>query len=442
MTTTLEQALAEARDTRLLRIESGARHHAGAVFTELFGDRPAVLVADANTFRAAGRDVLASFGESCPVPFVFEPGIYAEYPLVERLEARLAAEPAIAVAVGSGTINDLTKLASHRLGRPYMVVATAASMDGYTAFGASITYKGSKQTFECPAPLGVLADLDVIARAPAGMNPSGYADLLAKNVAGADWILAEAAGVETIDQPVWNTVHGCLREWVGSPAAVAANQPEALRNLLYGLMMTGLAMQAHRTSRPASGADHQFSHLWDMQHHLHKGQAPSHGFKVAIGLLASAALYECLLEMDVAGLDVDRAAAERPTLDQLEARIRELFGPGELAGKALEETRAKFIPPDRLRARLALLREGWPETRERLLRHLIPFAEAQAMLRQAGCAWKAQQIGIGPERLERSYRQAYYIRRRYTVLDLAHETRLAPAALERLFGPGGRWGKL
>src|SRR5206468_10081804 len=127
---------------------------------------------------------------------------------------------------------DLTKLAAHRLARPYMVVATAASMDGYTAYGASITTKGSKQTFVCPAPRAVLADLDVIARAPRGMNASGYADLLAKNVAGADWILAEAAGVEPIDPDVWETVQGRLRAWVGSPRGVALGDLGCLRSLV------------------------------------------------------------------------------------------------------------------------------------------------------------------------------------------------------------------
>ena len=96
----------------------------------------------------------------------------------------LESTAAIPVAVGSGTINDLTKLAAHRVNRPYMVVATAASMDGYTAYGASITASGSKQTFDCPAPRAVLADLEVIASAPPGMNASGYADLLAKIAAG------------------------------------------------------------------------------------------------------------------------------------------------------------------------------------------------------------------------------------------------------------------
>src|SRR4029077_17844815 len=105
---------------------------------------------------------------------------------------------AIPIAVGSGTINDLTKLAAHHAGRSYLCVATAASMDGYTAFGASITYQGSKQTFDCPAPAAVIADLDIICAAPGDMNAWGYADLLAKVTAGADWLLADALGIEPI----------------------------------------------------------------------------------------------------------------------------------------------------------------------------------------------------------------------------------------------------
>ena len=102
----------------------------------------------------------------------------------DELTNVLSSTDAVPVAVGSGTINDLTKLAADRVNRPYMVVATAASMDGYTAYGASITAKGWKQTFDCPAPKVVLADLETIAGAPEGMNASGYADLIAKVAAG------------------------------------------------------------------------------------------------------------------------------------------------------------------------------------------------------------------------------------------------------------------
>src|SRR5208283_4601417 len=95
-------------------------------------------------------------------PFIFGRDIYADEEHVRQLTESLRAHSAIPVAVGSGTVNDLTKLAAHQANRKYMVVGTAASMDGYAAFGASITTEGSKETIDCPAPRAVLADLDVM----------------------------------------------------------------------------------------------------------------------------------------------------------------------------------------------------------------------------------------------------------------------------------------
>ncbi len=267
----IAEALTAARETRCLELGNGVLGRTPEVFRQQFGDKPALLVADTNTFAAAGRAVLEAFrraDHACREPFIFtDPKLYAEHQHVVALEEALAGHDAIPVAVGSGTINDLTKLAAHRAGRPYLAVATAASMDGYTAFGASITYEGSKQTFNCPAPTAVVADLDVICAAPAEMNASGYADLLAKTTAGADWLLADALGVEAIDRTAWAIVQGGLREAVANPAGVRNRGREAVRQLTEGLMLSGFAMQSAKSSRPASGAEHQFSHLWDMQHH-------------------------------------------------------------------------------------------------------------------------------------------------------------------------------
>jgi glycerol-1-phosphate dehydrogenase [NAD(P)+] len=440
--TLLARALHAARDTRFLTIDPGARHAVAGVFTSAFGTPAARVVADDRTFAAAGADVHESLrraGAACDEPFLFGPDVYAEHAFVERLEDALRSTNAIPVAVGSGTINDLTKLAAHRLGRPYTVVATAASMDGYTAYGASITYQGSKQTFDCPAPRAIVADLDVIARAPRGMNASGYADLLAKGVAGADWILADAAGEEPIEPAVWATVQEFLPSWVASPGGIAQADPGCLRKLVVGLMMSGFAMQAARSSRPASGADHQFSHLWDMQHHTHDGVAPSHGFKVGIGSLASLELYGALLRRDLDRVDIDTAVAAWPSWERVEARITALLGSGQLAEKAREETRAKFPSPDARRAQVARLRDGWPVLRERLIRHLAPFRAACAMLGAAGCPCEPEQIGITRDRLRQSFEQAYYIRRRFTVLDFALRLGVFGEALDELFGPGGPW---
>ena len=442
-TPSLAEALSAARETRCLELGRGVLGRTPAVFRRQFGAKPALLVADPNPFAAAGQAVLDAFrraGHDCREAFVFtDPALYAEHQHVVALEAALQGHDAIPVAVGSGTINDLTKLAAHRAGRPYLAVATAASMDGYTAFGASISYQGSKQTFSCPAPMAVVADLDVVCAAPAGMNAAGYADLLAKTTAGADWLMADALGVETIDKKAWSMVQGGLRGAVANPAGVRNGDPEATGQLTEGLMLSGFAMQWAKSSRPASGAEHQFSHLWDMQHHVHNGQIPLHGFKVGIGTLAVASLYEYLLAAKLEDLDVESCCAHWPDEATREASVRARFSQADLTTVALQESRAKRIEAAGLRKQLETLRHLWPSLQERLRQQLIPSTELKTRLRAAGAPVEPEEIGISRERLRESYRQAYYLRRRFTVLDLATRCDLMEPALGSLFGPGGLW---
>src|SRR4029450_2941329 len=189
-------------------------------------ERPAVVVSDATTWRVAGERVqraLEAAGRPTEAPYRFPPDTFvqAEYGNVERLREALATHQAVPVAVGSGSLNDLVKRAAHEVGRRYLSVATAASMDGYTAFGAAITRQGYKQTLTCPAPRALVADLDVLAGARADMTPSGSADLLGKATAGADWLVADALSVEPVDPAVWELVQGPLPEAIGGPAGLA-----------------------------------------------------------------------------------------------------------------------------------------------------------------------------------------------------------------------------
>ncbi len=433
----LQSALAAARETKSLHIGRNILRDAPKVFESQFSNRPAILVTDANTFPIAGKQIEDAFrqaGHATLAPLVIDdPNLYAEYSYFEKILAALAKNDAIPIAVGAGTINDLTKLAAHRAGRQYLCVATAASMDGYTAFGASITHNGSKQTFDCPAPQAVLADLDVIAAAPQALNASGYADLLAKMTAGADWIVADALGVEAIDPRAWEMVQSRLREWTANPSAIARGDMTAIGHLVEGLMMGGFAMQWTRTSRVASGAEHQFSHLWDMQHHTHDGATPSHGFKVGIGTLAVARLYEFLYSQALDSLDPDQLASLYPDDAAMSIRIERTFDIPELRDKAHEETRAKAISRDALAAQLGRLREIWPGLRQKLIDHLLPSTELGQMLRDAGAAYESEQIGISRSRLCLSYYQAYCIRRRFTVLDLAVRTGTLNPAMNHLF---------
>src|SRR4029079_14549139 len=131
------------------------------------------------------------------------------------------------------------------------------------------------------------------------------------------------------------------------------------------------AMQAAKSSRPASGAEHQFRHLWDMQHHTHEGQPPSHGFKVGIGSLSSIALYEELLRQDWSQLDVTAITAKWPSLDRIREEITRRFDSEERRGVALREMQAKYPSRDELSRQLERLKQVWPALREQLTKQLI-----------------------------------------------------------------------
>jgi glycerol-1-phosphate dehydrogenase [NAD(P)+] len=440
---TLDEALRSARETRALVIGRGVLAQTPRVFQQQFPGERAVVVMDAVTRALAGQHVheaLVAAGVECEEPFVFTAaGLYAEFSFVEQLETALRQHRAIPVAVGSGTVNDLTKLAAHRAGRAaYLCVATAASMDGYTAFGASITFQGAKQTFSCPAPRAVIADLDVIRRAPEWMTASGYADLSAKVTAGADWILADALGEEAIEPTAWAIVQGRLRDSLAEPAGARSGRVEAIGPLVEGLMLGGFAMQWTKSSRPASGAEHQFSHLWDMEHHVHNGEPPSHGFKVGVATLAVTRFYEALMAQDMRRLDVDAIVGRWPDVQTIEADVRQKFAGTDFVDTALTETRAKHVPAAALRVQLERLKASWPEVCARLRAQLLPAAEMERRLKLVGAPTEPEEIGITRARLRESFSRAYHIRRRFTVLDVAVRTQSLDTLLETLFGAASR----
>ena len=440
----IETALQRARDTKALEFGEGAMERLPKMLEALFPGKKVVIVADDNTYNAAGRKVcgiLDAAGTQMEDSFIFkDPELYAEWSYLQQLEAYLKERDAVPVAVGSGVINDLTKLASHHLGRRYVIVGTAASMDGYTAYGASITYEGNKQTFDCPAPLGVVFDPAVAAKAPAGMSASGYADLLAKIQAGADWIISDAVGSEAIDDFAFNLVQKNLRKALSDPAAVADGDVEATGMLADGLIMSGFAMQAISSSRPASGTDHQFSHFWDMEGLCYNGRHVSHGFKVGIGTMVSTACLEFLISKDLTKLDIDACVAAWPTWEAQEAYIRKIFEgkPGHLA-RGLAESRAKYCGPEEIRCQLNAIVAVWPELRERIREQIIPFDDVKEMLRLVGAPSRPEEIGVSKARLRDTFKCIPFMRNRYTGIDLIYRAGLLDEVTEHIFGRGGRF---
>lgn len=447
--TLIETALKTADETREIAFGRNVVEKTGEIFASCFPGKKVIVVADGNTYGACGDAVVKSLTdagvEAAAEPYIFPgtPTLYAGYDNVEilREHVRPLGDDTVICSIASGTLNDLAKLASGELGREYMNVCTAASVDGYASFGASIAKDGFKITRDCPAPAALVADFEVMAHAPQRLTATGYGDLIEKIPAGADWILADELGVEAIDDYVWSLVQGPLRDTLSDPAAIAAGDVDAVAKLAEGNIMSGLAMQAAKSSRPASGAGHQFSHTWEMEGHGLDWEPPlSHGFKVGVGTVASCAIWEEVLKLDLTNLDIDRIIAETPTAAEVEKFVRGMQTE-RIVEDAVKHTLNKHLEGDELRARLEKIQEAWPRIVERCEKQLASAQEVMDMLRTAAAPYHPELIKIDWDRFRETHYKAQQIRSRYTVLDLLTDINMLDDIVEKLFSDEGFWGK-
>jgi len=411
--------------TKVFVLARGAVNDLPAVLNEMFPGKRPWIVEDDNTRRAAGievREILDEAGLK-PYPSHTLPGTPKPHPLVSLSEelARIMPEGAIPIAVGSGVINDLVKVASGIKNVPYVCVPTAASVDGYTSAGGAMVIDGCKKTVPCPPPTAIVADLDVLESAPPEMLAGGYGDLFSKVTAGGEWLIADALGIEPIEPNVWKLVQEPLRRNLSDSKNVEF--------VFSGLAATGYSMQIYHDSRPASGAEHLFSHIWEMENHTFHGESVSHGFQVSVATLAVIKIMKFVVDtpvekaMKTAKPGLSRAEREKE-IDQL--LIKGCYG------SSGDTAREKLLAGAELDARRKLIFSKWELIGKRLEKQLYPPEEAERMLREAGAPTRYAEIGLPREQFLHAIRAAQLIRKRYTVLDMLYEAGLLDAAIATL----------
>lgn len=370
--------------------------------------RRIAIVSDATTQQVLGARVahaLASLGTIAPV--VLDGTPEPDVQTVERVRRATAAADTL-VAVGSGTINDLCKYAAATDGKPYVVFATAPSMNGYTSMNAAITVDGHKKTLPARAPVGVFIDLGVFAAAPLRMIQAGLGDSLCRSTAQADWSLSR----HLFDTPYREAPFALLAAdesaLLDAPEALVRGDLDAMRVLARTLVLSGLGMTICGGSHPASQGEHLISHYIDMFAPRERA-AFFHGEQVAVGTLTMAQIQEVML----AGPPPRIAAASttRETLlQQFGAEI------GEACWSEYSAKRLSAAAAEELSARIA---GRWDGLCADLRRMMIPSATLAGVMARAGCPRTPEAIGVSAEFFRRAVREARFLRDRYTFLDLA-----------------------
>ena len=277
-------------DIQAIRVGSGVIQELPGILRDL-GASHIFLVTDNYTYEAAGRQVEQLLDQAGLAYHkrVFQtetPLVPNEYALGSVLAA-MTSQDDMLLAVGSGTLNDVTK---------YVIAATAPSMDGYASTVAPTILDGFKTTLPAVYPAAIVADVDILKDAPMPMLTAGFGDIIGKFTSLADWRLSHQLNGEYYCPEVAGVIEAAVETCAANAQALAQREPQAIQAVTEALILSGLAMGMVGVSRPASGAEHQMAHYWEMDALRRGEEHPLHGNAVGVGTVLAASLYEMAAE--------------------------------------------------------------------------------------------------------------------------------------------------
>jgi len=349
-------------DVKYLKIGCGVIENVGDAVRALGAKKP-FIICDKNTYEAAAKRVTEVLDREKIeyTLFVIPQG------QLNKLEPDERALGAIAMtydntcdmimAVGSGVINDLSKVFAFDLKLPQMIVGTAPSMDGFASNSSSMVIDGVKVTLYNSCPKAILLDVDILRKAPMRMLWAGLGDMVAKYISLCEWRIAHAVLDEYYCGHVAQLMRNALKRIMSASDKLCERESEAVQAVVEGLVLSGFAMSFAKVSRPASGLEHYFSHMWEMMALERKQESELHGIQVGVGTCLTMGLYD-----DIRKLVPSREKAENAMKnfdkDAWEARVRRVFGQNAPQVLAIEEKTRKNDPVKHA-ARLEKILANW-----------------------------------------------------------------------------------
>ncbi len=408
-----------AADIDKILCGAGVLRELPAILAEYGAKKPYVLC-DRNTYAAAGERVCALLDEA-GIPY----SIYTyhdERPAPNEHNVGLAImflpkDCDLVIGVGSGVINDIGKIVSNVSKKPYIIVGTAPSMDGYASASSSMTREGLKISLASRAPDVIIGDTDILCHAPLKMMKAGLGDMLAKYTSICEWRIAHLITGEYYCEEIATLVRGALRRCVDLSDKLLTRDPDAVAAVFEGLVITGIAMALAGVSRPASGIEHYLSHVWDMRALEFGTPEDLHGIQCAVGTLISVKLYEKLRALSP---DREKALAYVKKFDfpAWAEQLKTFLGKSADAMIVLEQKEKKYDKAAHA-ARLEVILSNW-EAILRIMDEELPTAEALCALMTAIDAPKTMaDIGLDEKTLPMTFFAAKDIRDKYVLPRLA-----------------------
>ena len=360
-----------------------------------------VMICDENTYLAAGK-LVECFGLPLTTVRLNPDNLHANEKGVAAAQAQIPAECDLLLAVGSGTVHDITRYIAYHQNIPFISVPTAASVDGFVSTVAAMTWNGVKRTLTAVGPVAMVADSAIIAKAPRALTAAGVGDLLGKYTALADWKIGHRLTGEYYCPEIVRLEEEAVREVVENINLIAKATPAAIEKLMYALVLSGLAMQMAGNSRPASGAEHHISHLIEMGV-LNGFNDAYHGEKVGVATAMVCDEYHRLASLAADAVVYGKAGTV--TADEIETVF------AALAGEIVEENRNDPLSA----VTEGNLREAWGDI-QAIVADIPTGDEIHRLLAVCGGSTVLDDIGLPTDMTADLFRYSPMVRNRLTLM--------------------------
>ena len=396
-------------------VGKGAIREIASLVVRYGATRP-YLIADRNTYQAAGKQVCKVL-DAHNIPYslyVFsQETIHPNEEAVGSAAMHYDVSCDMVIGIGSGVINDIGKLISKLTKTPYIIVATAPSMDGYASATSSMDVDGLKTSVPSQCANVIVGDLDVLRQAPVQMLISGLGDMLAKYVSICEWRISNLITGEYYCPTVAEYIRKALKKCVDHAEGLLNREEEAVRAVFEGLIIGGVAMNYAGLSRPASGVEHYFSHVWDMRALEFGMPASTHGIQCALGTLYALRIYEHVKKYtpDVALAEQKVSAFDHPSYNRF---LKDFLGRSAESMLALEEKEGKYDPVKH-HSRIAYIAEHWQELVQIMEEELPAAAELERLLKAIGAPCSVEEIGLSADILRPTFEATKDIRDKYVL---------------------------
>jgi glycerol-1-phosphate dehydrogenase [NAD(P)+] len=270
------------------------------------------------------------------------------------------------------------------MGKPFISVPTAPSVDGFNSMGAPVVIKGFKTTYQMQSPIAIFADLTILQEAPKELIAAGFGDMIGKFTSLADWKFSHLIAGESYCPLSAKLTEEALEDCVTSVDLISEADEEGIKILIQALIQSGLAMLLVGHSSPASGGEHHLSHYWEMEFLKQSREQVLHGAKVAVSTQ---------LILDVYKSDVLKLVSSKERLEELDAANKDKIN------KVIEK-----------------LHEV-----ETMIHSLPDPALLSTLLQKVKGPIKPVELGISAELVQNSLNEAHLLRNRYTMLKFWNE---------------------